>query len=186
MSGVSTVIAAARAQIGKPYVYGEDGPSTFDCSGLITYVFAMIGVTLPHNAAQQQRSPQVVKVTNPAPGDLVFYGNPAHHVALYIGGGQQIAAPHSGANVKIQGVSSGATYGRVKALGSPTLNSLNTALDKGSGSIVDASFDIDGFFDNVQGVSINLAAGALGLVIVGAGVFLLVTKQGKKILNSVT
>lgn len=186
MSAVDTVIAAARAQIGKPYVYGQDGPSTFDCSGLITYIFGMVGINLPHNAAQQQRSSQVRKVTSPQPGDLVFYGNPAHHVALYVGGGMQIAAPHTGAKVSLQKVSSGATYGRVSALGLPVVGAIEN-LAQGTGSnVVNASFSIDNFFGQVQGVALQLAFGTVGLALAGAGVYLLVSKRGKRFVQSIT
>lgn len=189
MSGVDTVIQSARAQIGKPYVFGQDGPSTFDCSGLITYVFGMIGVSLPHNAAAQQRSAQVRKVSSPQPGDLVFYGNPAHHVALYVGGGMQIAAPHTGAKVSLQKVSSGATYGRVLALGlanNPVAAAISNLAGNTGASVVNTSFNVDDFFGQVEGVGITLAFGAVGLALAGAGVFLLVSKRGKRIVSSIT
>jgi cell wall-associated NlpC family hydrolase len=86
MSKVADLIALATTQLGKPYVYGDEGPNTFDCSGLMQYVFGLVGIRLPRTAAQQQKS--VTRVASPVPGDLVFYGAPAHHVALYIGGGR--------------------------------------------------------------------------------------------------
>ncbi len=71
------------------------------------------GVALPHNAAAQQSMLHYVSAADAQPGDLVFYGNPAGHVGIYIGGGRMIAAPHTGDVVKIQAVYSGVSgYGR--------------------------------------------------------------------------
>lgn len=117
MSKVTDLLTYAGQQLGEPYHYGDEGPNSFDCSGLMQYVFGLVGIKLPRTAAQQQRFAK--RVSNPVPGDLVFYGNPAHHVALYIGGGKQIAAPHTGDVVKIQNVNYGGnpTFGRVSGLG---------------------------------------------------------------------
>lgn len=180
MSTVDTVISAAQREIGKPYVFGTAGPSTFDCSGLITYIFGRVGISLPHNAAEQQRSSQVVRVTTPQPGDLVFYGNPATHVALYVGNGQQIAAPHAGANVKQQAVSKGAMYGRVKGLGLGSIPAVGavtgTASTVGVG-LLDSTFDMDKWFGKIQGTSMNLAFGLLGIGLIGGGVILAVSPK---------
>jgi cell wall-associated NlpC family hydrolase len=115
MSRVDDVIAYGSAEVGKPYVYGAEGPSAFDCSGLIQYVFAKAGISLPRTAAQQQRA--VTQVTTPRAGDLIFWGAPAHHVALYLGGGRMLAAPHSGAKVQVAPVYGSPTYGRPSGLG---------------------------------------------------------------------
>ncbi|MFY3742119.1 MAG: cell wall-associated NlpC family hydrolase [Candidatus Nitrosomirales archaeon] len=111
-SGISSsIIRSGMKQLGKPYVFGAEGPGTFDCSGLMQYIFGNNGVRLPRTAAQQQRVAK--RVNNPQPGDLVFYGYPAHHVALYLGNGKMLAAPHSGAVVRVQPVYGSPTYGRV-------------------------------------------------------------------------
>jgi len=91
----------AKTFLGKPYVYGAAGPSSFDCSGLTQYVMKKFGVDLPHNAAAQQKMGTPVDKNNLRPGDLVFFGNPAHHVAIYAGDGKIIEAPKTGENVKI-------------------------------------------------------------------------------------
>ncbi|HEX3907957.1 MAG TPA: NlpC/P60 family protein [Mycobacteriales bacterium] len=91
----------AYAQLGKPYVYGASGPSSYDCSGLTMRAWGAAGVGLPHNAAMQQSEVHSVSISDLEPGDLVFFGDPAFHVAIYIGGGNIIQAPHTGADVEI-------------------------------------------------------------------------------------
>lgn len=110
-SVVSKIISLGMKEIGKPYVYGDEGPNTFDCSGLMQYIFKNNGVSLPRTAAQQQSVAK--RVSSPIAGDLVFYGFPAHHVALYLGNGKMLAAPHTGANVRVQPVYGNPTYGRI-------------------------------------------------------------------------
>ena len=129
MTKVDNVIAQASAELGRPYVYGAEGPNTFDCSGLMQYIYAKIGISLPRTAAQQQQATQAV--TKPQPGDLVFWGQPAYHVALYIGGGKIIAAPHTGATVQVENLwGSPSKYGRVPGLGAgvaPIMGALTAA-----------------------------------------------------------
>jgi cell wall-associated NlpC family hydrolase len=103
-----TAIAAARSRLGDPYVWGAEGPSSFDCSGLTQWAYARAGVSLPRVAADQWRSGPRVSLADLAPGDLLFWAtdtaNPAtiHHVALYLGDGTMIAAPHTGTVVQVQ------------------------------------------------------------------------------------
>jgi cell wall-associated NlpC family hydrolase len=105
------VLAIAASLAGVPYVYGGTTTAGFDCSGFTQYVFARLGISIPRTAAEQQAA--VTPVTIPQPGDLVFFGSPAYHVAIYAGNGMMWAAPHTGAVVNLQSVySSTATYGR--------------------------------------------------------------------------
>lgn len=97
----AAAVQFAYAQLGKPYVYGGAGPSSYDCSGLTMQAWAAAGVALPHNAAMQQSEIPAVSLSDLEPGDLVFFGSPAYHVAIYIGGGNIIQAPHTGASVEI-------------------------------------------------------------------------------------
>jgi peptidoglycan DL-endopeptidase CwlO len=95
------VVWWARQQLGKPYVWAADGPDSFDCSGLAMYCWGKVGVGLSHSSAEQINEGARVSRANLEPGDLVFFGSPIHHVGIYIGGGQMIEAPHTGANVRV-------------------------------------------------------------------------------------
>jgi cell wall-associated NlpC family hydrolase len=88
-------------------VYGAADPRVgFDCSGLVMYCYAQIGITLPHYSGYQQNMGVPVPMNALIPGDLVFIGYPvSHHVALYYGGGLVIEAPHTGDVVKYSSVS---------------------------------------------------------------------------------
>ena len=95
------VVGIAMQYLGVPYRWGGASPSTgFDCSGFIMYVFAQVGVSLPHNAAMQYGYGSPVSRSELAPGDLVFF-NGLGHAGIYIGGGQFIHSPHTGDVVKI-------------------------------------------------------------------------------------
>lgn len=106
----AAAIAAARSRLGVPYVWGATGPNSFDCSGLTQWAYAHAGITLPRVAADQYNSGPHPSLSNLEPGDLLFWAtntsDPAtiHHVAMYIGRGLMIAAPHTGENVQIQPV----------------------------------------------------------------------------------
>ncbi len=98
------VVGIAMQYLGTPYVYGGASPGGFDCSGFVMYVFAQIGVSLPHNAAAQYGSGTPVDRSQLQPGDLVFF-NGLGHVGIYVGGGSFIHSPHTGDVVKISGMS---------------------------------------------------------------------------------
>jgi cell wall-associated NlpC family hydrolase len=100
-SGASAAIAAAESVLGVPYVYGGASPQTgFDCSGLTMWAWAHAGVSLPHSSQMQYASLPHVSRSQLQPGDLVFFYNPISHVALYVGGGMMISAPHTGTVVQ--------------------------------------------------------------------------------------
>jgi peptidoglycan DL-endopeptidase CwlO len=103
--GAATAIAFARAQIGKPYCSGGAGPDCYDCSGLTMRAWGAAGVSMPHYSGAQYDMFPKVPLSQMEPGDLVFWGpGGSDHVGLYIGGGQMIAAPHTGDVVKQQAV----------------------------------------------------------------------------------
>lgn len=174
MSKVDDVIAQASAELGRPYVYGAEGPSTFDCSGLMQYIFGKIGISLPRTAAQQQQA--TTTVAKPAPGDLVFWGNPAYHVALYIGGGKIIAAPHTGTVVQIEnlwGVPS--KYGRVSGLGAGAAATLTAVTTTATGVLGGVTSAVLG---DVRPIVYQVLAVGLGVALVGAGVIVAVRPKG--------
>jgi peptidoglycan DL-endopeptidase CwlO len=95
------VVGIAMQYLGVPYSWGGASPSTgFDCSGFVMYVYAKMGVSLPHNAAMQYGYGSPVSLSALQPGDLVFF-NGLGHVGIYIGGNQFIHSPHTGDVVKI-------------------------------------------------------------------------------------
>ncbi|MFC9794068.1 NlpC/P60 family protein [Streptomyces sp. NPDC057695] len=97
----SQAISFARAQLGKPYVWGATGPSGYDCSGLTQAAWRAAGVSLPRTTYTQINAGRRVSRSQLAPGDLVFFYSGISHVGLYIGGGQMIHAPRPGAPVRI-------------------------------------------------------------------------------------
>ena len=100
------VVGIAMQYIGVPYVWGGADPSGFDCSGFIMYVYAQVGVSLPHYTGAQWSVGVPVSYDDLQPGDLVFF-NGLGHAGIYIGGGQMIHSPHTGDSVKISDITSG-------------------------------------------------------------------------------
>jgi peptidoglycan DL-endopeptidase CwlO len=96
----------AERYLGVPYRWGGADPSGFDCSGLVMYVYAQLGVQLPHFAAAQYRDGRHVRMDDLRPGDLVFF-DALNHVGIYLGGGRFIHAPHTGDHVRISSLAGG-------------------------------------------------------------------------------
>jgi peptidoglycan DL-endopeptidase CwlO len=111
----ATAVAFAKAQVGKPYVWGASGPNSYDCSGLTMASWRAAGVSLPHSSAQQYGYGTHIPESALQPGDLVFMYSPISHVTIYIGGGLLVSAPQTGQDVSIvplsafQNVYAGAT-----------------------------------------------------------------------------
>jgi cell wall-associated NlpC family hydrolase len=97
-------VAFAFRQLGKPYLWGADGPNAYDCSGLTSAAWASAGVGLPHNARRQYGSMAHISRTDLRPGDLIFYYGGVSHVAMYIGDGKMIHAPEYGERIRIDSV----------------------------------------------------------------------------------
>jgi cell wall-associated NlpC family hydrolase len=96
----SAVVADASRYLGIPYVYGGESTSGMDCSGLVQKTFGDLGITLPRTAAEQQQiGTPVDSLADAQPGDLLFFGQPAYHVAIYAGNGQLIESPEPGKTV---------------------------------------------------------------------------------------
>ncbi|MFB0629166.1 NlpC/P60 family protein [Streptomyces sp. AB3(2024)] len=95
-----TAVMAARAAVGKPYVWGSTGPSGFDCSGLMVWSYRQAGVALPRTSQAQRYAGRQVPLSQARPGDLVTYRSDASHVGMYVGNGQVVHAPYPGARVR--------------------------------------------------------------------------------------
>jgi len=96
----------ALAMLGKPYHYGGNTPKGFDCSGLVQYSYARVGVTLPHGTRNLLRASRPISRSQLQRGDLVFFiqeGKKSSHVALYLGGNRFVHSPSSGKNVYVSG-----------------------------------------------------------------------------------
>ena len=104
-SGHPQAASIALQYLGVPYVWGGASPSGFDCSGLVMYVYAQLGISLPHYAAAQWSVTQPISTSEMQPGDLVFFDG-LGHVGIYIGGGQMVDAPHTGSVVRIDSLGS--------------------------------------------------------------------------------
>jgi cell wall-associated NlpC family hydrolase len=100
----SSVVAIAERYLGVPYRWGGASPSGFDCSGLVMYVYAQVGVSLPHSSYAQYGMGSPVSRSDLQPGDLVFFDG-LGHVGIYVGGNSFIHAPHTGDVVKISSIS---------------------------------------------------------------------------------
>ncbi|MET8603418.1 NlpC/P60 family protein [Streptomyces rubiginosohelvolus] len=107
-------VAYAVRQIGKPYVWGAEGPDSFDCSGLTSEAWSAAGRTIPRTSQEQWKRLPRVPVSGLRPGDLVIYFPKATHVALYIGDGLVVQAPRPGAEVKVSPLASNPLLGAVR------------------------------------------------------------------------
>ena len=104
--------AIASGLTGIWYRWGGSSPSGFDCSGYTSYVYRKMGIRLPRTAAAQQAYAR--RVSQPRPGDLVFFGSPAHHVGIYAGGGMMYDSPRSGRKTQLRKIyTSRVSYGRI-------------------------------------------------------------------------
>ena len=112
------VLAAATSVLGTPYRYGGAAPGGFDCSGLTSWAWSHAGVRLPRSSGAQRAATRPVGAADLQPGDLVFYGSPVSHVALYLGDGMVVHSPKRGDVVRIVPVNragmSPSGFGRVK------------------------------------------------------------------------
>ena len=98
-SQADQAVAFAYAQIGKPYLWGGTGPSSYDCSGLVQAAWAAAGVSIPRTTEEQWAALPHIPMSDLEPGDLILY-NGESHVAIYVGDGYIIDAPHTGADVE--------------------------------------------------------------------------------------
>ena len=126
-TGAAAVVAAAEAQIGWPYVWGGESRAEggFDCSGLIDYAYGAAGMPLPGRPTAAVLFSMSRRITESelAPGDLVFLGSPnAYHVGMYVGGGETVVAPHTGAQVSFEPLAENPWDGFGRLLAGPPIN----------------------------------------------------------------
>jgi len=100
----ATAVAYVKAQVGDNYVWGADGPSSFDCSGLMLAAWGAAGVSLPHQSGAQYGATSRVSRSELRPGDLVFFYSPISHVGMYIGGGLMVHAANPGDGVVVDSI----------------------------------------------------------------------------------
>ncbi|AWI28458.1 C40 family peptidase [Streptomyces tirandamycinicus] len=107
-------VAFATEQIGKPYVWGAEGPGSYDCSGLTSQAWAAAGRGIPRTSQEQWRLLPRVDIKDMRPGDLIIYHADASHVGMYVGDGAIVHAPRPGRNVTLAGAGSMAILGVVR------------------------------------------------------------------------
>jgi cell wall-associated NlpC family hydrolase len=100
-AAAAMAVQSAESRVGDPYVWGAAGPGEFDCSGLVEWAYAQAGVSLPHYSGSQYDDTVQIPMSDLEPGDLVFPADPGEHVAMYIGNGEIVQAPYTGADVQI-------------------------------------------------------------------------------------
>ncbi|MGW5683959.1 NlpC/P60 family protein [Nonomuraea sp. NPDC003754] len=98
----------------KPYVWGAEGPSSFDCSGLVMAAYQQVGISLPHYTGDQWTAGTHISREQLRPGDLVFFYNDLHHVGIYIGGGMMVHAPRTGDVVRVAAIANRPFAGAVR------------------------------------------------------------------------
>lgn len=123
----TAIVADASKYIGIPYVWGGESTSGMDCSGLVQKTFSDLGVSLPRTAAEQQQvGTPVASLAEAQPGDLLFFGQPAYHVAIYAGNNQLIESPEPGKTVHLTDVYQQPTSIRRVAVSAATTPSVTT------------------------------------------------------------
>jgi cell wall-associated NlpC family hydrolase len=96
------IIATARQMVGVRYIYGGGSPDGFDCSGLVQFAYRSAGLNVPRTAQEQLRASRTIKLTEAAPGDLLFFESPDNsHVAIYLGDGRFVHAPSTSRKVSL-------------------------------------------------------------------------------------
>jgi hypothetical protein len=168
----SAFVASVQQQLGKPYVYGATGPGSFDCSGLVMYCLAQVGVTAPRTSEQQWAWVAQIPQSQLTAGALVFSQYPGDnaspgHVQIYIGGGQVIGADNSSVPVEVDqlsailpnlvgyGLCPGLSYNGTVDGGSATAASLLSTTANSVGGALGA-----GVYGDVIGLGFMLLAGA--------------------------
>ncbi|MCX4675380.1 NlpC/P60 family protein [Streptomyces sp. NBC_01433] len=107
-------VAFATGKIGKPYVWGAEGPDSYDCSGLTSQAWAAAKRPIPRTSQEQWRQLPRIDIKDMRPGDLIIYHSDASHVGMYVGDGAIVHAPRPGRNVTLAGAGSMQILGVVR------------------------------------------------------------------------
>ena len=167
--GANLVVSTATSLQGIPYSWGGgnlQGPTTgisqgantngFDCSSLVRYVMARMGVVLPRTSQEQQKCGIQINPTQAQAGDLLFWGIPAHHVAIYVGNGMMVQAPHTGGHVEKVPVNLGSVTSASRVIGSATGAAVSGNLNK-----VGGPSDTSGGIGNLSGILESIGGNTL-------------------------
>lgn len=155
-ASAAQIIKYAETQLGVPYVWGGEQPGkAFDCSGLTQWAYGKAGVTIPRVAADQQKIGTQVPTNKTQPGDLLFVGQPAHHVVMSIGNNKIIEAPHPGSKVLIRALNPSEFTSATRIVGSiGNMNSLlNENTDNSGGTLNNQQNTMGGDIGNLSGTS---------------------------------
>jgi cell wall-associated NlpC family hydrolase len=148
------VVADATKYLGIPYVWGGESTSGIDCSGLVQKTFGDLGVTLPRTAAEQSHQGTAVSsLAQAQPGDLLFFGSPAYHVAIYAGNNKLIESPEPGKTVHVTDVYQTPTSIRRIVAGTSA-----TQPTSATGGLTSAQLTSTGMTDKVAGYAAQFAA----------------------------
>ncbi len=155
------VVADAKKYLGIPYVWGGESTSGLDCSGLVQKTFGDLGISLPRVAADQAHSgTPVASLADAQPGDLLFFGNPAYHVAIYAGNNQLIESPEPGKTVHITDVYQTPTSIRrvVPDAGTPAVGAVGTVGAATGAGLTPAQLTAAGVYPAVANYAAQFAA----------------------------
>ena len=155
-ASAAQIIKYAETQLGVPYVWGGEQPGkAFDCSGLTQWAYSKAGVKIPRVASDQQKIGTQVPVNKTQPGDLLFVGQPAHHVVMSIGNNKIIEAPHPGSKVLIRALNPSEFTSATRIVGSiGNMNSLlNENTDNSGGTLNNQQNTMGGDIGNLSGTS---------------------------------
>ena len=109
-SSADSIAALAMQYVGSPYVWGASGPSAFDCSGLVSYVYGQFGTSLPHSSECIRSAGTVISAAEAQPGDVIWWSG---HVAIYVGDGMMVSAESESVGVQYLAVRGGGTFLRM-------------------------------------------------------------------------
>lgn len=160
LTGLAGILTAVSSQLGVPYSFGGEAPNLdFDCSGLTQWAYSQVGVSIPRTSEAQYASMTPVTEANAKPGDLVFFAgsdgtkSSPGHVGIYIGNGQMVDAPFTGAKVRVDSVQGNVGFRTAPQLASSPSPSTGVLGDIGNGLSSVANVVTGGAVGDVGGVS---------------------------------